>query len=110
MSMLSVTRRSRPAATAPEPVAARQPVAGRRTLADLARGERATVAEVRGDADPAVCRRLLDLGFVPGTEVCVLRRAPLADPVVFRVAGYDIALRHAQARCIAGRHGTVRPR
>jgi Fe2+ transport system protein FeoA len=27
----------------------------------------------------------------------------MADPVVFRVAGYDVALRRAQARCIAVR-------
>jgi Fe2+ transport system protein FeoA len=31
----------------------------------------------------------------------MVRRAPMADPVVFRVAGYDVALRRVQARCIA---------
>ncbi|MGB1222792.1 MAG: FeoA family protein [Mycobacterium sp.] len=31
-----------------------------------------------------------------------LRKAPLADPLMFRIAGYEIALRRAQARCIHG--------
>lgn len=73
---------------------------GLRTLADLRPAESATIASVCAGADPASARRIFDLGFAPGTTVDVLRRAPMADPVVFRVAGYDIALRRAQARCI----------
>ena len=30
----------------------------------------------------------------------MVRRAPLRDPVIFRVGDYEIALRTAQARCI----------
>ena len=30
----------------------------------------------------------------------MLRRAPLADPVVFRIVGYEVALRRTEARCI----------
>lgn len=70
------------------------------SLADLTRGQSGVVVGVQDVHDPAIARRLTDLGFVAGTEVRMLRRAPLADPVVFRVAGYDIALRRAQARCI----------
>ena len=70
------------------------------TLADLSRGARASVTGVCDEADPATARRLFDLGFAPGAEVEMVRKAPMADPVVFRVAGYDIALRRAQARCI----------
>jgi len=74
--------------------------AGTRSLADLGRGQTGVVVGIHDGGDPAVARRLVDLGFAPGTEVRMLRRAPLQDPVVFRVAGYDIALRGAQARCI----------
>lgn len=70
------------------------------TLADVAPGCAATVMGVCDDTDPAVARRLFDLAFAPGALVEVVRQAPLADPVVFRVAGYDIALRRAQARSI----------
>jgi ferrous iron transport protein A len=70
------------------------------SLADLTAGQTAVVSAVEHGDDPALARRLFDLGFTPGVEVQMLRRAPLADPVVFRVAGYDIALRRAQARII----------
>ena len=30
----------------------------------------------------------------------MVRRAPLRDPVIFRVGDYEIALRTAQSRCI----------
>ena len=70
------------------------------TLAELGRGRTARIVGVCDNADPASARRLFDLGFVPGTDVEVLRRAPMADPVVFRIAGYEVALRRAQARCI----------
>ncbi len=78
------------------------PVPGQRvtTLDDVAPGRSATIIGVECVEQPTIARRLFDLGFAPGTEVEVLRRAPLADPVVFRIAGYEIALRRAQARLV----------
>ncbi|MGI8456495.1 MAG: FeoA family protein [Propionibacteriaceae bacterium] len=70
------------------------------SLADLAPGRSARIIDVSDEVDPATARRLVDLGFAPGAEVLVVRRAPLADPVVFRVAGFEMALRRKQARCI----------
>lgn len=69
------------------------------TLSALRCGAAGTVTGVVAD-DPAVAQRLVDLGFFPGTPVETVRRAPLRDPVVYRVAGYEIALRKAQADCI----------
>ena len=40
-------------------------------------------------------RRLLELGFVRGAKVLVVRRAPLGDPVELRVGSSDLALRRA---------------
>lgn len=37
-------------------------------------------------------RRLLDLDFVPGAVVEVLRKSPLGDPIAFRVSQTSIAL------------------
>ena len=75
-------------------------ITGLSSLADLRPGGTATIASVCAGTDPASARRLFDLGFAPGSEVSLLRRAPMADPMVFRVAGYDIALRRAQAHCV----------
>ncbi|MCH4249813.1 MAG: ferrous iron transport protein A [Microbacteriaceae bacterium] len=66
-------------------------------LCDLAVGDRARVSEVTVPEQPALERRLADLGFTPGTEVSVLRRAPLGDPVVYGVCDYELCLRRAQA-------------
>lgn len=47
-------------------------------------------------------RRLLDLGFVVGNEVEVLRRSPLGDPIAFRVSNTTIALRREESSLIYG--------
>ena len=65
-----------------------------RALADLAPGMTALVEQV--DASSPMGRRLLDLGFVPGTRVKVLRRAPLGDPVVYELRGTQLCLRRSE--------------
>nr|HDM99608.1 iron transporter FeoA [Deltaproteobacteria bacterium] len=45
-------------------------------------------------------QRLLDMGFIPGVRVRVVRNAPLVDPVEFLVKGYHISLRHSEAKKI----------
>ena len=56
-----------------------------------------TVSVVGLTAEGLIRRRLLDLGFTPGTRVDVLRRSPLGDPVAYRVRGATIALRGVDA-------------
>jgi ferrous iron transport protein A len=69
------------------------------SLADLAPGTRATIRAVLGECE-ATALRLRQLGFTPGAVVDVVRRAPLRDPVVYRVKDYEICLRRAQASCV----------
>lgn len=76
------------------------PAAGGKTLADLHSGERARVVGYGNEVEPSAARRLFDLGLVPGADVTMVRRAPLRDPVIFRVGDYEIALRSAQSRSI----------
>jgi len=57
------------------------------------------------EAEPALATRLADLGFCPGTPVRVARRAPLGDPVLYELRGYQIALRRSEARRIRVRAG-----
>lgn len=77
------------------------PVGGQgATLADLTPGERAKVVGYSAAVESSAARRLFDLGLMPGIEVTMVRRAPLRDPVIFRVGDYEIALRGAQAHSI----------
>ncbi len=58
-------------------------------------------ARVRSLAcDRAVRRRLLELGLLPGTQVEVVRRAPLGDPLELRLRGYRLSLRAGEASAI----------
>jgi ferrous iron transport protein A len=68
------------------------------TLATLRPGARARVESV--EADGAIGQRLLDLGFLPGTEVRLVRRAPLGDPAVYELRGTQLCLRRGEAKRI----------
>jgi ferrous iron transport protein A len=65
-------------------------------LADLRPGMSGRVIDIDESVEPSTARRLFDLGFAPGAEVTVLRKAPFGDPVVLRVVEYEVALRKAQ--------------
>ena len=57
---------------------------------------------VVGISAPAIVRkRLLALGFVPGSAIEAVRAAPLGDPVEYRIRGYCISLRKEDARLIS---------
>ena len=61
-------------------------------------GQRGVVVHVGGKG-PAR-RRMMDMGLVPGTEVKVVRVAPLGDPIEFTVKGYSLSLRASEAQAI----------
>jgi ferrous iron transport protein A len=67
------------------------------TLGDVRIGGRAKVVGFREDAPS---RRLLEMGFVPGTEVLVVRSAPLGDPIEYAVMGGRVAMRRTDAAAI----------
>ncbi len=46
-------------------------------------------------------RRMLDLGFVPGSPVSALQASPWGDPVAYAVRGAVIALRRQDAKQIS---------
>ena len=68
------------------------------SLNKLGIGCRGMVVAVSGDCD--VRRRLLEMGFCNGASVEVVRRAPLGDPIEFRLRGYHLSLRDEQAKYI----------
>ncbi len=69
-----------------------------RKLSELAPGDRGRVMKVAGDADAA--RRLMEMGLMRGSDVEVLRLAPLGDPLEVRVRGFMLTLRRAEAEHI----------
>ena len=54
-------------------------------------GESGVVAHVAGER--AMCRRLFDLGLVPGTTVTCTAVSPAGDPAAYLIRGAVIALR-----------------
>ena len=66
-----------------------------RTLLHLRKGDVAILDRIDLPVDDA--RRLMELGFLPGTPVTAGQSAPGGDPRVFRVDGSEIALRRATA-------------
>jgi ferrous iron transport protein A len=69
-------------------------VSGNR-LADLRRGERGILESLELPEDEA--RRLMELGFIPGSPVTAGHSAPGGDPRVFQVDGSEVALRRETA-------------
>ena len=70
-------------------------------LSDLRLGISGRVIALQEDtADDPIAKRLSNLGFVPGRIVTPLRRAPMGDPVVYRVSDYELCLRRQEARLI----------
>lgn len=76
-------------------------------LIGLKPGEHARVVGIestpstRTDLYDTLARRLLELGFIPGTVVTMMHRAPLArDPISVTVRGMHIALRRAEAKLV----------
>ena len=54
----------------------------------------------RIDLPEEVSHHLAHLGFLPGTRVEVLRRAPAGDPRVYRIDGVEVGLRNETAKHI----------
>ena len=69
-------------------------------LSGLKPGEKAKVIGLTPACRGAERRRLLDLGFVPGTVIEVEMISPGGDPTAYRVRGTVIALRREQAGLI----------
>jgi len=78
----------------PTPVSSGPPTG----LDRIAPGSRAIVRVVA--AENGARRRLLEMGFVPGTPLRVVRLAPLGDPMEIELHGYHVSLRRSEARTI----------
>ena len=61
-------------------------------------GEEGVITKVKGYG--AFRKRINEMGFVPGTTVKVIKKAPLGDPMELELMGYRISLRKNEANLI----------
>ena len=67
-------------------------------LNDLEPGQKGVVVSIKGSG--VTRRRIMDMGIVRGSEIKVIRKAPLGDPVEFEIRDYNLTLRTKEAELI----------
>jgi ferrous iron transport protein B len=67
-------------------------------LAELQSKESGIIVKVRGEG--AFRKRIMEMGFVKGQKVTVIKNAPFKDPVEYSLMGYKVSLRRAEAALI----------
>lgn len=69
------------------------------TLDNLKVGQKAKVVKIN-TTNPALKRRIMDMGIVKGVEVKIIKIAPLGDPVQIELRGYMLSVRKADLQKI----------
>ena len=64
-------------------------------LSELKPGSSARIDRVGGEG--ALRQHFLDMGVIPGTDITLVKLAPMGDPMEFRLRGYELTLRVADA-------------
>jgi Fe2+ transport system protein FeoA len=75
------------------------------SLRDLREGDRAEIEAIVGEG--AFKRRLLEMGFMPGTTVLIKKYAPLRDPIELVIKGYHVSLRRNEAQQVLVRRDSI---
>ncbi|MFW5837669.1 MAG: FeoA family protein [Desulfovibrionaceae bacterium] len=68
------------------------------TMRAMQANQRGRIHQVRAKGE--LGRRIRDMGLVPGTDMVIVGRAPLNDPVAIRMRGYTLTLRNSEADLI----------
>lgn len=68
------------------------------TLAEIETGQTGIITRVKGRG--VFRRRIMDMGFIHGKEVTVIKSAPLQDPIEYLILGYRVSLRRSEAELI----------
>lgn len=67
-------------------------------LRQLQVGQKARIVSIGAQGE--LGRRVRDMGLVPGSEIEVMGRAPLKDPVALRIKDFTLTLRNNEADSI----------
>ena len=68
------------------------------TLRELEIGSSGRITAVGGEG--SLRQHFLDMGVIPGAEIRLIKLAPMGDPMEFRIHGYELTLRLADAEKI----------
>jgi ferrous iron transport protein A len=68
------------------------------SICDLKPGEKGYIHSITGDEK--LIKRLFALGCIEGTEVLFKNTAPLGDPIIINLRGFNLALRKKDAKNI----------
>lgn len=67
-------------------------------LSDIKQGEKAIIVKVKGHG--SFRKRIIEMGFVVGQEIYIVKKAPFKDPVEYNIMGYNVSLRNSEAELI----------
>lgn len=67
-------------------------------LSDIPTGEECVIVKVHGHG--SFRNRIVEMGFVKGEKVTVIKNAPLRDPIEYKLMDSHISLRRSEARLI----------
>lgn len=65
------------------------------TLDKTEKGDRLKVSHIA--IKGSIGRRLMDMGITKGSEIQVMGKAPLGDPIAIKIRGYNLTLRKQEA-------------
>jgi ferrous iron transport protein B len=66
-----------------------------RSLRELKEGEKGIITKIRGRGE--FRKRIIEMGFIKGKRVTVIKAAPLQDPVEYRILDSNVSLRLEEA-------------
>ncbi|MBI9064605.1 MAG: ferrous iron transport protein B [Marinilabiliaceae bacterium] len=67
-------------------------------LSELTNGQEGVIVKVKGHG--AFRKRIIEMGFVKGKKVTVIKNAPLKDPIEYKILDYKVSLRRSEAQLI----------
>ena len=67
-------------------------------LSQLNNNEEGIITKVRGRG--AFRKRIMEMGFVKGKKIKVIKNAPLKDPIEYSIMSYEVSLRRSEAQLI----------
>jgi len=67
-------------------------------LSHLKNNEEGIITKVRGRG--AFRKRIMEMGFVKGKKIKVIKNAPLKDPIEYSIMSYEVSLRRSEAQLI----------